>query len=484
MQKMVKRMWSDIHQSYFVVFLCVGILVGVVLGLVFRINYFGSVWWCVLAVMLLVVAYVKPKMIFVIVALLAGMVLAFFRVSAELVGEDFIRRLVDANVTVEGLVSGDPETNDGATKYKLVGLKFGEEKLESMGSVYVSGRKNDDLRRGDTVVLEGKMEAGFGTYAGYMWQPKVVRHLKPEPGSLILRIRDWFAERIRQLVPEPEVSLGLSYLLGMKTGLPDDLSENLRTVGLTHIVVASGAHLAILVGIAEKIFGKISRFSGVLFSGLFIIAFMILVGWTPSIMRAGMMAILTLMLRYVGRRTMPFRMILMVMAITLMVEPSFVMNMGWMLSFASYAGITMVGPRFTKFFYGNKKPKFIGTTVLTTLAATVMTLPIVLYYYGQVSLISVIANLLILPTLPYAMGMTFMVGAFVGIPGVGVVVAWCAKMLLSFHIVVVGWFGGMPEFLVKIPMGQVWVFVLYVPVAIMLLWGKRRERNKCAIIKA
>jgi competence protein ComEC len=258
----------------------------------------------------------------------------------------------------------------------------------------------------------------------------------------------------------------------MKTGLPDDLSENLRTVGLTHIVVASGAHLAILVGIAEKIFGKISRFSGVLFSGLFIIAFMILVGWTPSIMRAGMMAILTLMLRYVGRRTMPFRMILMVMAITLMVEPSFVMNMGWMLSFASYAGITMVGPRFTKFFYGNKKPKFIGTTVLTTLAATVMTLPIVLYYYGQVSLISVIANLLILPTLPYAMGMTFMVGAFVGIPGVGVVVAWCAKMLLSFHIVVVGWFGGMPEFLVKIPMGQVWVFVLYVPVAIMLLWGK------------
>ena len=445
---------------------------GVVLGLVLRINYFGSVWWCVFAIVLLVVAYVKPKLVFVVVALLVGMVLAFSRVSMELKGEDYVRRLVDADVVVEGVINGDPETDENMTKFKLKGLKFGEEKVESSGSVYVSVRKNEDLRRGDTVVLEGKMGAGFGTYAGYMWQPLVRQHLRPEPGSLILKIRDWFAERVRRLVPEPEVSLGLSYLLGMKSGLPDDLNENLRTVGLTHIVVASGAHLAILVEIAKKIFGKVSRFSGVLFSGIFIIAFMVLVGWTPSIMRAGVMAILTLMAGYVGRKFSPLRMILMVMAGTLMVEPNFVMNMGWMLSFASYAGIMMVGPKFTRFFYGTKKPGFVGGTVLTTLAATVMTLPIILYYYGQVSLISVAANLLILPTLPYAMGLVFVTGVIAGFPGVERVVAWCAKMLLSFHIAVVGWFGSMPEFLVKIPARQAWVFVLYVPVAILLLWGK------------
>lgn len=445
---------------------------GVVLGWVFRINYFGSVWWCVLAILLLVVAYFKPKMVFIVVALLAGMMLAFFKIATELKGESFIRGLYDVEVLVEGTIIGDAETDEDATKFKLGDLKFGEEKIKSSGSIYVSVRKNENLRRDDEVTLKGKMGAGFGTYAGYMWQPLIVGQKRAEPGNLVLRVRDFFAERIRKLVPEPEVSLGLSYLLGMKSGLPDDLSENLRVVGLTHIVVASGAHLAILVEIAKKMFGKISRFAGVLFSSIFIVAFMILVGWTPSIMRAGVMALLTLMIGYVGRRIAPLRMILMVMAGTLMVDPSFVMNMGWMLSFASYAGIMLIGPKMVKYFYGQKKPGFLGSTVTTTLAATMMTLPIVLYYYGQVSLISVIANLLILPTLPYAMGLTFLTGVVSGVALVEVVISWCAKTLLDFHIGVVEFFGSMPEFLVKIPAYQPWVFLIYIPIVIGLLWGK------------
>ena len=84
-------------------------------------------------------------------------------------------------------------------------------------------------------------------------------------------IRDWFAIRIKQVVPEPEVNLGISYLLGMRENLPDDLSDNLKSVGLAHIVVASGAHLSILVEVARKLFSKISRFAGALFSLLFII---------------------------------------------------------------------------------------------------------------------------------------------------------------------------------------------------------------------
>ena len=105
--------------------------------------------------------------------------------------------------------------------------------------------------------------------------------------DIMFSARDWFAGRIESIVPETEAKLGLSYLLGLKAGLPKDLSESLRAVGLTHIVVASGAHLAILVEIAKKIFGKISRFAGVLFSGVLIVLFMAMVGWTPSILRAG-----------------------------------------------------------------------------------------------------------------------------------------------------------------------------------------------------
>ena len=465
-----------VHQSWLIVAMCVGIIIGVVVGLVFRVDYFMSGWWTVLVILTMVVGYLKPKGVFVVLALLAGMVLALCRVAEELAGDEYVRSLYDAEVVVTGTVCGDPEEDEGEIKMKLTDLRFGEEEVAVKGNLYVKINGGVDVQREDLVRLEGKMLNGFGTYAGFLYKPRVVKVLRPEPGSWVLMLRNWFAERVKELIPEEEAGLGLSYLLGMKTGLSKELSENLRVVGLTHIVVASGAHLSILVEVARKLFGKLSRFAGLLFSVVFVVIFMAMVGWTPSIMRAGVMAILTLVTWYVGRKIFAWRLILMVMAFTLMLEPEFVINLGWLLSFASYMGIMMLGPYMCKFFYGERKPGFVGSTVMMTVSATVMTLPIILYYYGAVSLIAVVANLLILPTLSVAMGLVFMTGALASMPGVSVVVAWCAKMLLYFHIAVVSWFGGMRELLVEMPVGQVWVFLLYllvvVPMAVGLIWRK------------
>ena len=252
--------------------------------------------------------------------------------------------------------------------------------------------------------------------------------------EMAISTRDWFSERIQSEVPELESKLGLSYLLGMKSGLPKELAENLRAVGLTHIVVASGAHLAILVEVAKKLFGKISRFSAVLFSVLFILFFMAMVGWTPSILRAGVMSILTLLAWYVGRKMAPWRIILITAAGTLLINPDFIVNLGWLLSFASFIGIMVLGPRLTQFFYGEKKPGMIASTVLATISATLMTLPITLFYFGQISLVNVFANLLILPTLPYAMGLVFFTGVLAGVPVFSDFVEFFTTKLLDFHI--------------------------------------------------
>ncbi len=460
---MVKIFGRTLHQSYFVVAMCIGVVIGTILALIFRVKFFVSPIWAGLAVGLLILVYFKPKLVFVVLAIIAGIFLAFFRSSRDLIGEDYIRQFYGQTVVVHGVIDGDPETDDGGTKFKLKDLKFGESgECETAGSLYISEYKNENLSRGDNLVLSGKLAEGFGTYAGYMYKPGIKKWGRPEPGDLVLKVRNWFAGRVRSLVPEPQVNLGLSYLLGMKSGLPDGLNENLRIVGLVHIVVASGAHLSILVEIARKIFGKVSRFAGLLFSVLFVVFFMAMVGWTPSIMRAGIMTILTLMAWYVGRKFAPWRIILIVMAGTLLVNPMFIINLGWILSFASYAGIMIIGPKFIKIFYGSKTPGFVASIIITTLAATVMTLPIVLYYYGTVSLINVIANLLILPTLPYAMGLVFLSGLFAGVPVLGTVVGFVATKLLDFHIAVVDFFGGMKSFLVKIEPYQPWVFLIYV----------------------
>ena len=482
MKNLCKLLKSTLHQSWCVVYLAVGVILGVILGIVFRVNYLASGYFLILALMLFVIAMVRPKVVWMVLALVAGLLMSFVRIANELTGENYIRQFYGETVVVYGVITGDPNTDEGGTSYKLSQLKFGENgEFETAGNLYVSGYRNYDLMRGDTVKLEGKMSEGFGTYAGYMWRPEIKLHLRPEPGDAILGVRNFFATRIKTQISTPQSDLGLSYLLGMKAGLPDELNEQLRVVGLTHIVVASGAHLSILVEIARKIFGKISRMTGVIFSVLFVVFFMSMVGWTPSIMRAGIMAILTLLAGMTGRKIEPWRIILIVAAGTLLMNPMFVIDLGWLLSFASFGGIMIVGPRLTKYFYGDKKPNFVAETIITTIAATIMTLPITLYYYGQISLISVVANLLILPTLSCAMGLVFMVGVVAEIPIVGMAIGWCATKILDYHIAVIGFFGKMDNFLIKMEPYQPWVFGIYVAIGGILAIGMIRKRRNVII---
>ncbi|MDO4508224.1 MAG: ComEC/Rec2 family competence protein [Candidatus Saccharibacteria bacterium] len=447
-----------------------------IFGIVFRINYFSSPIWILVVLLLFIWGYFRPKYIFSVIMIVLGMILAFFRVATELSGENYIRQFHGQTILVSGIISGDPETDMKGTKIKLISLKFGEEEVSTSGNLFITLRENREIKRDDELVLTGKLSEGFGTYAGYMYKPEILEIRRAEPGNLVVRVRDFFAERISSLMTSPQADLGLSYLLGMKTGLSEDLSESLRVVGLTHIVVASGSHLTILVELARKVFGKLSRFAGFLFSVLFILFFMVMVGFTPSILRAGIMSIMVLIAWYVGRKFEAWRILLIVAAVTLMANPMFLIDLGWLLSFASLFGIMILMPKWAKFFYGEKKPGLIGETILSTVTATIMTLPITLYYFGAVSLISVAANLLILPTLSYAMGLVFLVGVFAGVPVVETAVSFLAAKMLDFHIYVVEFFGGMRSFLVTIPAYDARVFLIYilvfVPLAVGLMWRK------------
>lgn len=473
MPKVIKSLTKPIHQSYFVVALAIGIIAGTILALIFRINFFASPLWLATTTVALIIAYLKPRAALVIIAIIAGMILSFFRATAELAGEDYIRQFYDQTITVTGTIDGDPNHDESTTKFKIKNLQFGGENGEqaraTAGNLYVSTQLNENLHRSDQVTLNGKLLNGFGTYAGYLYKPKIQKISRPDPGDPVLITRNWFADRIKSQLPEPENNLGLSYLLGMKTGLPEDLNDNLRTVGLVHIVVASGAHLSILVEIARRIFGKLSRFSGLLLSIIFILFFMALVGFTPSIMRAGIMSILALTAWYVGRKFAPWRLILIVAAITLVINPMFIINLGWLLSFASFAGIMVLGPKLATFFYGNRQPKFIASVILTTISATLMTLPITLYYFGTLSLISVLANLLILPTLPAAMGLTFLTGFLTDIPLINTAISFLTEKLLDFHIGTVNFFATQKSFLIEIDPYQPWVFVFYLPIIAIIV---------------
>ena len=141
----IKRVFDDIHQSFFVVGAAIGIVAGAILAVTMRINYFGSPLWLLLAMVFLMIVYLKPKMFLIILAIVSGMLMMFFRVSGELAGEKYISEFYGKNIAVTGRVSGDPKTDEVGTSLKLVDLKFGGEGIETAGNIYISLGKNEEI---------------------------------------------------------------------------------------------------------------------------------------------------------------------------------------------------------------------------------------------------------------------------------------------------------------------------------------------------
>lgn len=469
---------GSLHPSWSFAMACVGVVVGVIVMNTFKINILIPWWWMVLALSLLIISFVRPRMICVVMAFVAGLIIAFMRTSLDFRDAEYVRQFYGQTIEVTGSVDGDSEVDEGTLKLKLSNLRFGEKRRA--GVIFVSLRTNSKIERGDNLILKGKLGEGFGTYIGSLYRPKILKWEQTSLGDLSFRLRNWFAERIAKYIPDPEAGLGLSYLLGIKNGLTGELEESLRTAGLAHIVVTSGTHLAILVGLVRRTFGKLSRFFGILVSVIFVIFFMSVVGFSPSITRAGIMTILALIAWYGGRKLSAWRIILIVAAITLLINPTNLVNLGWQLSFVSYAGVTILAPRIQSFFFGKRRPGFIGLNIVISISATLMTLPIVLFHYGQISLLFPITNLIITPTLPYVMGAVLMSGVLLGIPLIEKVASFVAMKMLNFHIVFIGWFGKMRQFLVEVPKGQAQVFLIYGLIVVLMLVfrGKRLWHNE------
>ncbi len=270
----------------------------------------------------------------------------------------------------------------------------------------------------------------------------------------VANVRDFFATKIYSLLPAEEASLGVAYLMGIKSGLSASFTKSLRVAGLTHVVVASGTHLSILIGATRKVFGKISRRAGLVFALIFIFGFMAIVGFSPSIMRAGLVSAMSFIAWYTGRKFAPWRIILIVATITLLIEPAFLNNLGWQLSFASFGGIMIIAPLLTKYLYGRKKPSFLAQTIIATAAATLMTAPFSLYHFGALSIVAFVANLIILPTLPYVMGLTFATGIIGGLPVAGSLISLATEFALKIHIAVINFFGSQEIFQIEMPRDQ------------------------------
>jgi competence protein ComEC len=438
------RLKRRVHTSWLIAACSAGIIIGVIVAQ-YTSDWFGSISWLLVGINLAAVAVWRQRIYIIPVVLIAGGLIGLWRGSIDQHQLHPYHKIIGHHATLSGNVSEDADVGKGGELVlRLKAIQIDGHDL--IGNVWVSASTTADIKRGDRVTMKGKAAEGFGSFAASMYRANVEKVQRPQPGDVARQVRDGFADQVRLAITEPEASLGLGYLVGQRRGLPPELADALQVAGLTHVVVASGYNLTILVRLARRLFVKISKYMAAFAAGGMIVAFIAVTGMSPSMSRAGLVASLGLLAWYYGRKFHPLVLLPFAAAVTLLVNPSYGWNdLGWQLSFAAFAGVMIVAPLLQAYFFGDKKPGTVRQILGETISAQIATLPILVLAFGQFSNVAILANLLVLPLVPLAMLLTFLAGIVTLImPAAATIAGWPASALLQYMTTVAEYAAGLP----------------------------------------
>ncbi len=263
-----------------------------------------------------------------------------------------------------------------------------------------------NLQYADRVAIVGKKK-GFEINAF-----KVIEMPRNSFEQALFNFRKNLNRRISEHFPEPQGQLLSGILLGVKSNLSKDFKASLVATGTIHVVVVSGYNI-VLIGSFVLFLAPLVGRKKTTFLALITIAFYaLLVGGGAPTLRALIMGSITLLAVLLGRRALAIYSLFLTGAIMLLFNPEFLFDVSFQLTFAATMGVLLFTKKFQRLF--KKLPKFFNETLATTLAAQILVLPLIFYYFGQVSLISPLVNTLVLWTVPLTtiLGFLFLAATF------------------------------------------------------------------------
>ncbi len=468
---------NKIHRFYLNFVFCSSILGGFVLAGMLEISNFAQNFWLILSLALVIFSFVIARKYTLILVILAGILLSFWRFSIFKNEQLKVAEFVGNEILLTGKIAEDPDLNQekGEISLKIDILEISGRKIN--GRIFAKIKTSKTVRRSDEITLRGKMSAGFGGFSGTLFRANVVK-ITPK-SDFVRNFRDFFAEKVRRIIPSPEADLGLGYLLGQKNSLPADLENALKITALTHIVVASGYNLTVLVNFARKFFGKFSKKLATLAMFALIFGFVLVVGFSPSMTRAGIVAALSVIFWYFGRKVNPYFLLIFVAILTLLISPTNLFDLGWQLSFGSFFGVMILAPLLKKFLF--ECPEKLGSSAsifFETLSAQIATLPLLIYTFGAFSLVSLAANMLVLPFVPIAMLLTFLTGIFAWIfAPIAYIFGFFAEMILKFSIFVAKNLASVSGAQMELTLGLSEVLIIYGALILVVIFMEIKAKK-------
>ncbi|AIQ54294.1 ComEC/Rec2 family competence protein [Paenibacillus sp. FSL R7-0331] len=362
-------------------------------------------------------------------------------------------------------------------------------------------------QRGDRVTVQGELglpaiARNFGgfDYRAYLQTQQVHWLLKGEGTASVTAVApvSWELSSILRWNDAARAALGAEmdrlfqephagYMKGLVIGIQDDLDpetfKQFSQLGLTHILAISGMHVAVYVGVILFLLRRlrVTRETALTVTLLLVPVYVLLSGAGPSIVRAGIMSMIALLAARLGLLKDGLNILAASALMMLVWNPYMLLSVSFQLSFLVTAGLMIYTPLATPLF--SRLPKWLGSSVTVTLIAQLVSFPLTVYYFNQFSLLSFIANLLLVPFITF---LVLPLGTLALLLGriwntAAVTVAGAAELLNNWTFRAVEWVNGFTAgVLIWASPSLLWICVYYALLYGLLYVLKQRREARFA----
>jgi len=393
-------------------------------------------------------------------------------------GQSSLATQIEQEVTLTGVIVREPDRRERSVHWYL--------KTDGGDTVLAYGSPFDQVAYGDLVTLSGTLAVPeaftteFGRtfdYPGYllareveyvMFRPEVTVVASNQGNWLVaglLSAKQSFTTALGTYLHEPSYGLAVGLLLGIKQALGDELEMIFRQAGIIHIVVLSGYNVMLVVAFVLFTLSFIPSRRVRMWCGLLAIwCFALLVGLSATVVRACIMASIFLVATTYDRTYLVTRALCIAGTVMLLFNPYLLLyDIGFQLSFMATLGLILIAPQFETLLMRAPARLGVKNFFIATVATQIAVLPLLMYHIGEISLVSVLVNVLVLPIVPVAMLLTFLLGlaALVFSP-LALLLSAPTSWVLSYIVMIATWSTYVPYAAVSLPLLPVWtVFVLY-----------------------
>ena len=287
--------------------------------------------------------------------------------------------------------------------------------------------------------------------------------------SICSDINSFCLNRLKNILNDDALGICGAIFLGNKSFLSSSLKRDFSQIGISHMLAVSGLHVSILIGglyfILRLIF--VPKKPRLIICAIFCLIYMGLVGFIPSVVRAGLMYIIMSLSTLFKKESDSLTNLFAAGGIIVLLNPSSINDPSFLLSFFATLGIVstlpLVGVITSKIKIGIIKN--LATSFLITFSAVLFTIPLTFVYFGKVYLLVPLSNLIISPFISIILFLSLFCVPISFIPGVSVFFG----ILLNFVCAVVKF---LVKFFVSLPVGSLnlnYPFVIYIIVAVFSL---------------